>query len=177
MRPDRSRSRNADRDDAMFEWPSGRALGSAPSRQPITGLCHSFAPLRKQEAGQHGRDHNRENQRAQQGKRHRPGHRFEQTAFNALQREDRQIGGDDDGDRVETGRCTSCAASRIVLSRRGIASCAVKMANDVLHHHHGAINHHAEIERAQREQVGRNVAASPDKSTRRAEKRGSSAPR
>jgi hypothetical protein len=32
---------------------------------------------------------------------HRPGHGPEQPAFHALQREDRQIGGDDDGDGVK----------------------------------------------------------------------------
>ena len=32
------------------------------------------------------------------------------------------------------------------------------MADNVLHHDHGTIDHHAEIERAQRQQVGRNMA-------------------
>ena len=32
------------------------------------------------------------------------------------------------------------------------------MAQNVLHHEHSAVHNHAEIERAQREQVGRNVA-------------------
>ena len=35
---------------------------------------------------------------------------------------------------------------------------AVQMADDVLDHHHCAVHHHAEIERAQREQVRWNVA-------------------
>ena len=39
--------------------------------------------------------------RAQQGEGHRPGHGLEQAAFHALQGEDGQIGGDDDGDGVE----------------------------------------------------------------------------
>ena len=32
------------------------------------------------------------------------------------------------------------------------------MADDVLDHHHRAIDHHAEVQRAEREQVGGNVA-------------------
>ncbi len=32
------------------------------------------------------------------------------------------------------------------------------MANDVFHHDHRAIDHHAEIQRAEREQIGRNVS-------------------
>ena len=31
------------------------------------------------------------------------------------------------------------------------------MAHDVLDHHHRAIHHHAEIQRAQRQQIGRNL--------------------
>jgi len=32
------------------------------------------------------------------------------------------------------------------------------MADDVFNHHHRAIHHHAEVQRAQRKQVGGNVA-------------------
>ena len=32
-----------------------------------------------------------------------------------------------------------------------------EMAHDVFHHHYRAIHHHSEVERAQREQVGRNA--------------------
>ena len=45
-------------------------------------------------------------------------------------------------------RCRRCSAVFLV---------AREMADDVLHHHHGAIDHHAEIQRAQREQIGGNV--------------------
>ena len=31
------------------------------------------------------------------------------------------------------------------------------MADDILDHHHGAIHHHAEVQRAQREQIGRDM--------------------
>ena len=40
-----------------------------------------------------------------------------------------------------------------MLSSRPVA----EMADDVLHHHHRAIHDHAEIERAQREQIGGDV--------------------
>ena len=50
---------------------------------------------------QHGRDENRKRHGAEKSEGHRPGHRPEQSALHALQREDRQIGGDDDGDGVK----------------------------------------------------------------------------
>ena len=37
---------------------------------------------------------------------------------------------------------------------------SAQVADDVLDHHHGAVHDHAEIERAQREQIGGNVARS-----------------
>ena len=62
----------------------------------MTGLRHSFVPLAKHVAGQDRRDQHREDQRAQQGEGHRPRHRPEEPAFDALQSEDRQVGRDDD---------------------------------------------------------------------------------
>ena len=58
----------------------------------------------------------------------------------------------------KTGRCTSCAASRIFCDRRAGVVLLGEMADDVLDHDHRAIDHHAEVQSAQRKQVGGNVA-------------------
>ena len=115
--------------------------------------------LAEQEAGQHRRHDHGEDQRAQQRERHRPRHGLEQPAFHALQGEDRQIGGDDDGDGVEDrpldlvrGLANPLMRSVVPLSSRG-----AQMADDVLDHHHRAVHHHAEIQRAQRKQIGGNL--------------------
>ena len=57
-----------------------------------------------------------------------------------------------------TGRWTSCVASKICCF--GVlpsASAAAEVTHDILHHHDGAVDHHAEIERAKRKQIGRNA--------------------
>ena len=54
--------------------------------------------LRQHRSNQHGED-----QRAEQGESDGPGHGLEQAAFDALQREDGQVRGDDDADGVEDG--------------------------------------------------------------------------
>ena len=77
------------------------ALSIARGQKFITGLCHSLRALAEQKTRQHRRDQHGEDQRAQQREGHRPGHRLEQPPFHALQREDRQVGRDDDGDGVE----------------------------------------------------------------------------
>ena len=58
----------------------------------------------------------------------------------------------------KTGFCTSCAAVAIISSNDLFAAPVLRVAQDVLNHHHRAIHHHAEIERAQREQVCGNMA-------------------
>jgi hypothetical protein len=59
----------------------------------------------------------------------------------------------------KTGRWTSCAASRICcVGSDAFAAPLAEMADDVLDHDDGAVDHHAEVERAQREQVGGDAA-------------------
>ena len=120
-------------------------LGSAPEK----------------EAGQHRRHDNREQQRAQQRERHRPGHRFEQPPLHALQREDRDVSRDDDGDGVEyrplhfVSRGANLIGHRQALAISGLLG--VQVPHDVLDHHHRAIHHHAEIQRAQGQKIGWNM--------------------
>ena len=103
---------------------------------------------------QHGRDQNRKCHGAEKSQRNRPGHGSEQAALHALQREDRQVGGDNDGDGVENrplhfmagfaddfGGCPRDSAVAIAMGQ---------VTDDVLHHDHGAIHDHAKIQRAER---------------------------
>ena len=81
-------------------------------------------------------------------------------AFHALQSEDRQIGRDDDADRIKHGPLHFVRGLADLLHRGPGSRLVVpaKMAHDVLHHHHRAIHDHAEIERAERQQVRRNMS-------------------
>ena len=99
-------------------------------------------------------------QRPGKSERHRPGHRFEEPAFDSLQREDWQVRRDDDAD-CEEHRPDDFMRRIADLSKRrsGVAFALVaQMPHDVLHHHHGSIHHHAEIERSKRQQVRWNMA-------------------
>ena len=58
----------------------------------------------------------------------------------------------------KTGRWTSWAASRIFwMGVRGVVGVR-EMAHDVFDHDYGAVHHHAEIECAQRKEIGGNLA-------------------
>ena len=54
-------------------------------------------------AGEHRRKQHGEENRAQQGKGHGPGHGVKQPSLHVFQGENGKIGGDDDGDGVEDG--------------------------------------------------------------------------
>ena len=56
-----------------------------------------------------------------------------------------------------TGLCTSCAATAMVSKKGSLPAGELGMPQDVFYHHHRAIHHHAEIERAERQQVRGNV--------------------
>src|SRR5713226_5141841 len=66
----------------------------------VTPFTHSMAKLKE---GKDRCNHNREDQRAQESERNSPGHGLEQTPLDALQREDRQISGDDDSPGIKYG--------------------------------------------------------------------------
>ena len=57
----------------------------------------------------------------------------------------------------KTGRSTSCAASRIFCAGVRVSSLWREVADHIFDHHHRAIHHHAEVQRAQRKQVGGNM--------------------
>ena len=121
---------------------------------------HRVAPFRyslaEEEAGQNRRDEHGKYQRAEERKRHRPGHGLEQASLHPLQRENGQIRRDDDGDRVEDGPLDFMRGLRGSTSHRFRGICFLplgQVANDVFNHHHRAIHDHSEIQRAKGEQV------------------------
>ncbi len=76
-----------------------------------------------------------------------------------MQREDRQIGRDDDGDGVKH-RPLNLVSCFTDLSNHRLVRLAVmtQMADDVLHHHHGAFDDHAEVQGAKAQEIGGDVA-------------------
>ena len=105
----------------------------------------------EKKAGQHGRNHHGKNQGAQQGKCHRPRHGFEEPSLDCLQGKDRQIGSDDNADGVEDGPLHFMSSlANLLTGAAAIGTAAAKMANNVLHHDHRTVHHHAEVKRAQR---------------------------
>ncbi len=115
--------------------------------------------LGEEEAGEHGGDDHGEDQSAEQGEGDGPGHGLEEAAFHRLQGEDGQVGGDDDADGVEDGPLDFVGGFADLLHDRlvGLAMMA-EMANDVLDHDDRAVDDHAEVQRAEGEQVGGDVA-------------------
>src|SRR5208282_4959359 len=138
----------------------------------------------KQQAGQNRRDQNREGQGAQQREGDGQGHGPKQPAFHSLQREDRQVGGDDDGDRVEhrplhfmrrfaDGLGGGLYDRRNAPGSRDIALAAAHVTNDVLDHDHGAVHHHPEVQRTQRQKIGGNFTqVQPDGGKKQRERNG-----
>ena len=79
--------------------------GDAAAIAVAQKLHHRVFPLLRalaeEQTGEHGGKDHGKNESAKQCERHRPCHGPEEPAFDRLQREDGQIGGDDDGDGVE----------------------------------------------------------------------------
>ena len=110
------------------------------------------------ETGEHRGKQHRENQAAGEREGDGPGHGFEETPLDALQSEDRDVGRDDNTDRIKHGPLDFVRGFRDLLARRFSSGIAIsQMADDIFHHHHRAFHHHAEIERAQREQIRGNA--------------------
>ena len=162
LKPEKTRQNqrahsDTDGDVTMFDGP-GRGMAIAirdPAHHRVVPFARAFA---EKETRQHRRDQHGKDQGAQQGKRHRPGHGLEQSALHRLQSKDRQIGGDDDADGVKDRALHFVSGLANLLAGAGaIGAPAAEMADDVLHHDHRAVDHHAEIKRAQRQQVGRDM--------------------
>ena len=120
---------------------------------PLTGA------LTEQEAGQRRRHEHGKDQRAKQGKCDRPGHRLKQPALHSLQREDGQVGRDDDADREEDRALHLMRGlADLFIDREVFIAVVAQVAHDVFNHHHRAIDDHAKVQRPQRKQVCRDMA-------------------
>ena len=117
-----------------------------------------FGALAEDHAGHHRSNKHGEAERSDQGKADGPGHGLEEPALDCLQGEDGQVGGDDDAAGEEDGALHLVRGLANAL-RRGMRAFMLRhMADDVFNHHHRAVNQHSKVKRAQREQVGWNVA-------------------
>ena len=150
--------RRAGRDPTKPDGPAQR-LAINPREEQHQRVAPFPGASGKHDAGQHGNQEHGEEQRPRQGEGDRPGHGPEQATFHALQREDGHVGGDDNRDGVEDRPLHLVGGPLDLLGNGLVAGIGMReQADDVLHHDDGALHDHAEIERAQRQQVGRNVA-------------------
>ena len=141
---------DADGHGPVFNGP-GRGM-AVVIRNPRHHRVVPFArALPKEKTRQHGSNQHGEDQRAEQGKRHRPCHGLEQPAFHRLQSKDGQISGDDDADGVKNGPLHFVSGfTNLLHGGRAVGAAAAEMADDVLHHDDRAVHHHAEVKCAQR---------------------------
>ena len=96
-------------------------------------------------------------QRTEQGESHGKSHRREQPVLDALEREQRQVGGDDHQD-AEEDRPRHLERGVEQVTRRQRAFCiGLAHPQDVFHHDDGAVHDDAEVDGAQRQQVGRHL--------------------
>ena len=71
---------------------------------------------------------------------------------------DRQIGRNDDADGIEDRALyLMCCLPDLFRGRLGPIPLMTEVADDIFHHHHGAVHDHAEVQRAEREQIGWNM--------------------
>ncbi len=143
---------DGDGDDAHADGAAkGAAVtGGEPNDHRVMPLARAVG---KEEAGESGSDDDGEDDGSQKREGDGPGHGFEQAPFDALQREDGQVGGDDDGDGVKHRALHFVGGVEDLLFHGAAAVLAAQMANDVFHHDDGPVDDHAEIERAEREEI------------------------
>ena len=109
--------------------------------------------LLEKKCAEHRHERERKNERAEQRERNREGERAEHLAFEPLQGEERQEDNDDDED-AEDDRATDFFRGikhglDLVRVRRAMSAGSRllgEMSMDVLHHHDGAIDHHADAD-------------------------------
>lgn len=114
-------------------------------------------PVAENEVAEHRRNQKREYQRAQQCECYSPGHRTEQAAFDALQREDRQIGNDDNDARKKYRLLHFVRGGSDYLEKSLLLLRICRVAHDIFHHDHRPVDDHSEVERSERKQIRRDV--------------------
>ena len=122
------------------------------------GIAPFFDSGTEQEAAEHGRDEQGEDERAQKGEGDGPSHGAEQAAFDALQGEDRQVGNNNNDAGEEDRALDFVGRDGDGLHERLFCVAEGSVAEDVFDHHHRSVDDHAEVESAEREQVGGDVA-------------------
>src|ERR1700694_2919930 len=125
------------------------------SHDGVMPFTHSATELKE---GQHGRNQDRKDQSANQREGDRPCHGLEQAPLDALQREDWQISGDDDGSGIEYGpkhfaHGVANALQGSLLGTRWQA----EMPDDVFDDDDGSVDNHPEVECAQGEKICGNL--------------------
>ena len=144
-------------DGAMFDGPlHGVAIaGGEPGHHRVLPLAGAFG---EEEAGKDRSEQKGEDERAEQGEGDHPRHGLEETAFDGLEGEDGQVGGDDHAAGEEDGTLNLVRGlADLLRGSYALSTPVAEMANDVFHHDDGAVDHHAEVESAEREQVCGNV--------------------
>ena len=98
----------------------------------------------------HGRDEDGEEKSAEQGETDHPDHGLEEAAFDGLQGEDGQVRGDDHAARIEDGALDFVRGfADLLVGGHALLAGVAEVADDVFDHHHGAVDDHAEVERAE----------------------------
>ena len=114
-------------------------------------------PVLEKIGGQHGNHRGGEQQRAQQRGAHRKCHGSEQPPLHPLQREQGQIGADQDRQREQNGPLDLNRRPTDGVEGAGSPDLARgELAHDVFHHDQRAVHDDAEIERPQAQQAGMN---------------------
>ena len=157
QRQDEHSERRAEHRAPPFE--RAREVDSVARADPLQPAAGLLRHVRQEERRQHGHIGEREYERAEHGDGHRECHRREHPPLEPLEREDRQVDGDDDAyaehDRpayFERGAADDLAP-RGGRDRAGVA----QPAHEILHHHHRRIDDEAEVERAKAHQVRRHA--------------------
>ena len=151
--------RRADHGLAVAERPVEHRRIRPPdnAKQPRFGL--GARPER--ERGEYRDEREAEQQRSRHGERDRVGHRLEELALQPGEREQRQEHDDDDHDREGDRLRHLDGRVKHNLRARGAVALVGQVPECVLHHHHRAVDHHADADRQarKRHQVRRHAEA------------------
>src|SRR5579875_101313 len=104
---------------------------------------------------EHRNKRERKQQRPEQGERHGVGHGMKQFAGGPAERVNRNISGNDYGDRIKDGAVhVGSGGENHIVELVILAGAQTELAINVFHHHERAINDNPEIDGADGEQVG-----------------------
>ena len=166
-RADGQRRHHADGHPTVFEANPqvSQVARLHPADEPVVGRR---LQILEQQQAQHRRHGQRQQQGAAQGEGVRVGHRSEDLPFGPLHGEQRQKGADHDGRREEQSPLDLVRGLENPLLQRQLGIFArAEVAIDVLDHDHRRIDDDAEIDRADRQQIGRLAPHDTARRTRR----------